>query len=325
MQGLHSRFSSNLLAERKSLLVKMKAGRRHFVGRPFLKFISLVVFLWILILTYMATNSNFSKVVDQKFYDIDVENIIQNKIARVVEMDFAEGTDDDDVMYVADESESESDITSTLTTTVSVATKIKSAPGTDVPKPTLPPAIRGFHRRLNLTNPGHLGAAVELPKKLPRDIELMVNRSRTLYQINEFITTLVPLDRELPDYRTPYCKGKKYSERLPVASVITVFHNEPLSMILRTVYSVLNRTPAHLLKEIILVDDCSFYRKTFKWNSSQKIIFCAAENLKQELKEHLAKLPKVRLIRSPTRIGLIKARMVGAVNAAGPGLFSHFA
>lgn len=237
----------------------MKAGRRY-CRRPLLKFLSLILFFWIVIGLYMAMNSSFSKVVDQKFYDIDVENIIQNKIVRVVEMELAEGGNGDDVFFVEDEGMEVKHVKSAATTSAGISTTEKP---TDVPKPTFPPAILALQRRLNLTNPGHLGAGVELPKKLPRDIELMVNRSRDLYQINEFITTLVSLDRELPDYRTPYCKGKKYSEQLPVASVIMVFHNEPLAMILRTVYSVLNRTPPHLLREIVLIDDCSFYRKKF--------------------------------------------------------------
>ena len=43
-------------------------------------------------------------------------------------------------------------------------------------------------------------------------------------------------------------------------------------------------------------------------------------NLKQPLKEQVELIPKVKLIRSPTRIGLIKARMMGAVNSQGPAL-----
>jgi len=39
--------------------------------------------------------------------------------------------------------------------------------------------------------------------------------------------------------------------------------NEALSVILRSVHSVVNHTPAHLLKEIILVDDNSDSGKTF--------------------------------------------------------------
>lgn len=36
-----------------------------------------------------------------------------------------------------------------------------------------------------------------------------------------------------------------------------IFYNELLSVILRTVWSVILQTPSHLLKEIILVDDAS--------------------------------------------------------------------
>ena len=44
---------------------------------------------------------------------------------------------------------------------------------------------------------------------------------------------------------------------MPTASVVFIFKNERWSPVLRSVYSVLHRSPKHLLKEIILVDDQS--------------------------------------------------------------------
>lgn len=59
------------------------------------------------------------------------------------------------------------------------------------------------------------------------------------------------------------CKQLTYPEDLPQISVVFIFVNEALSVILRSVHSVVNHTPAHVLKEIILVDDNSDSGKTF--------------------------------------------------------------
>uniref|UniRef100_A0A673JF43 Polypeptide N-acetylgalactosaminyltransferase 9 n=1 Tax=Sinocyclocheilus rhinocerous TaxID=307959 RepID=A0A673JF43_9TELE len=75
------------------------------------------------------------------------------------------------------------------------------------------------------------------------------------YGYNAQLSDRISLDRNIPDYRPKKCKQLTYSDDLPQISVVFIFVNEALSVILRSVHSVVNHTPAHLLKEIILVDD----------------------------------------------------------------------
>ena len=53
------------------------------------------------------------------------------------------------------------------------------------------------------------------------------------------------------------CKKKTYPKRLPTVSVVVIFRNEAFTVLLRTATSIINRSPDHLLHEIILVDDFS--------------------------------------------------------------------
>lgn len=85
---------------------------------------------------------------------------------------------------------------------------------------------------------------------------------------------------------------------MPQTSVVFVFYNEAMSTLLRSIHSVLNRSPPELLCEIILVDDHSDH----EW-------------LGAPLEEYIKLLPKVRLIRMPVRGGLVKARLKGAEEA----------
>lgn len=68
----------------------------------------------------------------------------------------------------------------------------------------------------------------------------------------------ISLDRTLKDARLQECKTVKYDlAKLPKASVVIIFTDEAWTPLLRTVHSVINRSPPELLKEIVLLDDFS--------------------------------------------------------------------
>ena len=97
------------------------------------------------------------------------------------------------------------------------------------------------------------------------------------------------------------CRDVKYPKRLPKTSVIIVFHNEAWSTLLRTVHSVINRSPPSLLQEVLLVDDDSDHIE-----------------LGKSLDRYLSTLPvPSRVIRMEERLGLIRARLAGAEQASG--------
>ncbi|XP_051902151.1 polypeptide N-acetylgalactosaminyltransferase 10-like isoform X1 [Hippocampus zosterae] len=112
---------------------------------------------------------------------------------------------------------------------------------------------------------------------------------------NIYVSDRISLNRSLPDIRHPNCKRKLYAEKLPSTSIIIPFHNEGWSSLLRTVHSVLNRSPPQLIAEVILVDD-----------------FSDKEHLKAALEEYMERLPKVRILRTKKREGLIRTRLLGA-------------
>ncbi|CDQ63194.1 unnamed protein product [Oncorhynchus mykiss] len=117
---------------------------------------------------------------------------------------------------------------------------------------------------------------------------------------NIYVSDRISLNRSVADIRHPNCKQKLYGEKLPNTSIIIPFHNEGWSSLLRTVHSVLNRSPPELIAEVILVDD-----------------FSDKEHLKGSLEEYMVRLPKVRILRTKKREGLIRTRLLGAAAANG--------
>ncbi|XP_063985602.1 polypeptide N-acetylgalactosaminyltransferase 1 [Diachasmimorpha longicaudata] len=125
--------------------------------------------------------------------------------------------------------------------------------------------------------------------------------------LNVLLSDRISLSRTLPDIRDPACRNLTFDTgKLPTASVIIIFYNEPLSVLLRTITSVLNNSPKELLQEIVLVDDASDEDEL-----QGKLEYYITTRFNEE---------KVKLIRLPERRGLIRARLSGARSASGEAL-----
>ncbi|KAI7792146.1 putative polypeptide N-acetylgalactosaminyltransferase 8, partial [Triplophysa rosa] len=136
---------------------------------------------------------------------------------------------------------------------------------------------------------------VELSEEDQRKAEDLFQK----YGYNAFLSDQIPLDRELPETRDHRCVEREYPQNLPTIGVILIYLDEALSVIQRAVCSIINRTPAHLLKEIILVDDHS-----------------QNEDLKTQLHAYVRSINQnhtdlVKLVTHSEQRGLTQARISG--------------
>jgi polypeptide N-acetylgalactosaminyltransferase len=115
-------------------------------------------------------------------------------------------------------------------------------------------------------------------------------------KFNQQSSDNTPYDRDVPDTRNPACKSTSWLADLPDTSVIITFHNEARSALFRTIASVFRKSPTHLIREIILVDDFS----DDPTDGSE-----------------LSVIKKVNVLRNDKRQGLIRSRVSGAVVAKG--------
>lgn len=118
------------------------------------------------------------------------------------------------------------------------------------------PEAYKYMRELGLINPGENGAPVELSKNLSEDFQKLIKNGYETHGYNAFLSSMIRINRHIPDVRSDVCKNKTYSN-LPKCSIVIPFHNEDWMLLMRTVHSVLNRSPHELIEEILLVDDAS--------------------------------------------------------------------
>lgn len=130
------------------------------------------------------------------------------------------------------------------------------------------------------------------------------NEGYTKYAFNALASRNIGIYREIPDTRHKLCQSISYSTNLFTTSIVICFYNEHYQTLLRTFHSIIKRTPDHLLKEIILVDDYS-----------------DIESLHEDLENYISKnndLKRVvHLHKTSKREGLIRARIFGANLATG--------
>ena len=121
---------------------------------------------------------------------------------------------------------------------------------------------------------------------------------------NESFLDALPLLRDnIPDFRPPICVNQSYKPSSTKVSVIINYHNELLSLVLRSVYSVLAAIPPPNLEEVILIDDAS------NLTSHHEL---------REVEPLLSSLTvSVKFYRWEENRGLIYSRRWGAQHAAG--------
>lgn len=141
-----------------------------------------------------------------------------------------------------------------------------------------------------------------------------------MFAFNLLVSNRVGLFRPIPDTRHKLCRNKSQSyaqkkdqeigiletisdtdiDTKPTASIIICYYNEAPSALLRTIYSILKRSPIELIKEIIIIDDYSdteFHYETVKRYLEQYNIISFHRTVKRE--------------------GLIRARLFGSAKASG--------
>ncbi|KAK3788268.1 hypothetical protein RRG08_027002 [Elysia crispata] len=102
------------------------------------------------------------------------------------------------------------------------------------------------------------GLALNLTRLSEKD-KLIYKIGYETHKVNQLVSDMIPLRREIP-LEIPECQHFVETLRtsdLPTASIVMPMHNEMWSTLMRTVFSILDAGPYHLIQEIVFVDDAS--------------------------------------------------------------------
>uniref|UniRef100_A0A914H9W3 Glycosyltransferase 2-like domain-containing protein n=1 Tax=Globodera rostochiensis TaxID=31243 RepID=A0A914H9W3_GLORO len=131
-------------------------------------------------------------------------------------------------------------------------------------------------------------------------------RGHHRYYFNQWVSDKIGPVRKLETMAHPKCANIDYSKVHSKVSVVVIYHNEMLSVLVRMINSIFNESPAHLLTEVILYDD--FTESNLDIGAS--------------LKEY-AKMSKgnweskIRFMKASERQGLIRAKVLASREAKG--------
>lgn len=218
-------------------------------GKNFLILLLNVVILWCLLFSLFSLNKSsyfgddlYIRIMDRfRAVDLNANNYTETPALNKQEVEQLQTPEFD--MRVVDTSETFQNISST-------------PHATNIWVFSRPPNIFGDE------NLGAMGEPVTMPSDLPPDIKKLYDDGYNAQGFNQYLSDLIPLNRSLPTLDVEYCRTiVSKSQNLPKSSIIIIFHNEAWSTLLRSLHSVLNRTPDHLVAEIILVDDFSDMRR----------------------------------------------------------------
>nr|XP_020763224.1 polypeptide N-acetylgalactosaminyltransferase 10-like [Odocoileus virginianus texanus] len=126
--------------------------------------------------------------------------------------------------------------------------------------------LKDWHDKESIKRDAQRAGDGEQGRPFPLTYAERVDQAYRENGFNIYVSDKISLNRSLPDIRHPNCKSKRYLETLPNTSIIIPFHNEGWSSLLRTVHSVLNRSPPELIAEIVLVDDFSDRDGRLSWS-----------------------------------------------------------